>query len=136
MGNVVLVDVGRMIGVDAFVIARTFIGTLGFDRVRSVTGHRHVAVLSFASDSQRATNWGCPLWAVTNRQSSRRRSDDEQGQFRSAVPRHQCASDAGEMVADALRAGDFEPFGEPGQLTGEGVFVAATDHDLDPAVRR
>ena len=58
--HIVIVDVGSMIGVDAIVITRTFVGTLSFNRLRSVTGHRHVAVLSFASNSQNATNRGVP----------------------------------------------------------------------------
>ena len=39
-------------------------------------------------------------------------------------------------VAHALRAGDVEPFDEPGEFACEGVLVVAADHDLDPAVGR
>lgn len=54
----------------------------------------------------------------------------------SAVPRDKRAADRGEVVAHPLRAGDLEPFDEPGKFACEGVLVVATDHDLDPAVGR
>jgi hypothetical protein len=42
MGSIVFVDVGLVIGVDPFVVTRTFVGSDGLHRVRGVTGHRHV----------------------------------------------------------------------------------------------
>lgn len=41
MGNVVLVDVGGVVGVHTLMIARPVVGSLAVHRLRCVTGHRH-----------------------------------------------------------------------------------------------
>ncbi|KUJ44046.1 hypothetical protein ADL17_12430 [Micromonospora maris] len=38
------------------------------------------------------------------------------------------------MVSHARRAGDLDPFDQPGKLASEYVFVVAADHDLDTTV--
>jgi hypothetical protein len=42
VGHIVVVDVGLVISIDTFVVTWAFVGTVGVDCIRGVTGHGHV----------------------------------------------------------------------------------------------